>query len=222
MSNNPRHILYRFQATSIKISIMLMTVFLFAGCGEEEKIDKLAELFQNPANLVLPLGLTAPDAISEVTAIVDIDLQKWLGTWYQLAHIPAWFDIFCDGGTIANYSLDTTGDVIVDNSCVDPAGDIQHQIGRAKILDSQQPGQLAVAFFGQEPEESGANYWILYRSANYDFAVVGHPQREFGWILSRNPVAKQSQIDLAATILVSYGYNLADFVLTDQRANIEQ
>ena len=193
---------------------------LLAACGSADNTDANQEAQFNPALLTLSSVAGAVTEVNPIAAVSDLDIDRWLGRWYQTARIPAWFDTFCVGGTIAEYGLDATGDVTVHNSCVDRNGDVQEQFGLAKIADADKPGQLTVAFFGLDPAQFGANYWVLYRSDDYSFAIVGEPELEYGWVLSRTPTVTQSQIDLAAVVLSSFGYDVLDFELEDQSYNI--
>ena len=55
--------------------------------------------------------------------------------------------------------------------------------GKARLPDPRYPAKLEVSFFWPV----WADYWILEVGPNYEYAVVGHPSRDYLWILSRVP-----------------------------------
>lgn len=117
----------------------------------------------------------------ETVEAVDLDL--YLGTWYEIASYPQSFQEGCTA-TTADYSLDDDGGVVVENRCrigsVD--GDEDVAFGRARVADAT-GAKLEVSFFGP----FWADYWVIDLGADYEYAVVGHPSREYLWVLSRSP-----------------------------------
>ena len=182
----------------MQILVFVLGTIFMAGCGSEPSPV-------NPPQLELAEPEGEIDVLDQMEPVRELDLQRWLGRWYQVAHIPAWFDAFCVAGTTAEYSLNATGDIRVENGCFDADGELETQTGVAKVTNPTQPSKLSVAFFGLDPAEFGANYWVLYRSDAYDYAVVGEPGRDFGWVLSRSPGITQDQLDLAALVLTRQG-----------------
>jgi len=60
------------------------------------------------------------------------------------------------------------------------------------------------------------DYWIIGLDENYEYAVIGHPDRKYGWILSRTSKLSKDKLDEAFEILERNGYNPKDFVMTVQ------
>lgn len=113
-----------------------------------------------------------------------VDLQKYMGTWYEIASFPNWFQQDCTG-TTANYSLNSDHTVTVINKCFKSnlTGKEITANGTAYVPDPTTNSKLKVSFFGP----FYGDYWIIELGANYDYAVVGHPNRKYLWILSRIP-----------------------------------
>lgn len=118
-----------------------------------------------------------------------VDLQRYLGTWYEIATIPQRFQKGCVGVT-AHYSLRPNGSIDVVNVCRKETLDaIPRSIrGKAWIVDKTTNAKLKVRFFWP----FAGDYWIIELDKDYQWAVVGHPDRTYYWILSRTP-----QMDLA-------------------------
>ncbi len=118
----------------------------------------------------------------ELTVVPSVDLDRYLGTWYEIASYPAWFQRNCTAVT-AEYSLREDGRIKVVNSCRKGAldGKLKQAKGRAKVVDAQSNAKLKVSFFGP----FWGDYWIIDLDPEYRWAVVGEPKRKYLWILSR-------------------------------------
>ncbi len=117
--------------------------------------------------------------------VPKVDLDRYLGRWYEIARIDHSFQKGCIDST-ADYSLREDGDIKVINSCrkVSPEGKISSIEGRARVLDKDTNAWLKVQFFW--PFEG--DYVIIdLDDSNYSYAVVGHPSRDYLWVLSRFP-----------------------------------
>lgn len=113
-----------------------------------------------------------------------VDVQKYLGTWFEIATIPQRFQKGCVGVT-ARYSLRDDGDIEVINACRKETlnGKARSIRGKAWIVDKTTNAKLKVRFFWP----FSGDYWIIELDDDYEWAVVGHPNRKYYWILSRAP-----------------------------------
>lgn len=119
-----------------------------------------------------------------VQTVETVDLDRYVGTWYEIASFPQRFQEGC-AGTTAEYSFDDDGGIRVVNRCFDEAltGPERVAEGRARLPDPSAPARLEVSFFGP----FWGDYWVLDLDDDYQFAVVGHPGRDYLWVLSRTP-----------------------------------
>ncbi|OQX29492.1 MAG: hypothetical protein B0D92_03450 [Spirochaeta sp. LUC14_002_19_P3] len=116
--------------------------------------------------------------------VESVDINRYLGTWYEIAAFPQWFQLDCTG-TTATYSLLDDGSIQVVNKCHKKTldGRVNKAVGRARVVDVKSNAKLEVSFFGPV----WGDYWIIDLGADYEYAVVGHPSRDYLWILSRTP-----------------------------------
>jgi apolipoprotein D and lipocalin family protein len=138
-------------------------------------------------------------------AVVDeVDLDRYLGTWFEIASYPAWFAKNCTGVT-ADYSLREGGGISVVNRCYKGAldGKLKEARGRAKVVDPETNAKLKVSFFGP----FWGNYWILELDPDYQWVVVGEPKRKYLWILSRTPSLDKETLDEILSRLPEKGYS---------------
>jgi apolipoprotein D and lipocalin family protein len=113
--------------------------------------------------------------------VSHVDLEKYLGKWYEIAHLRFRFEDDCTDIT-ATYRLSEDGNVSVLNECLRD-GKLKRAKGKAKVVDMNTGAKLKVTFFWP----FSADYWIIDLGKDYDYAVVGTPNRKYLWILSRTP-----------------------------------
>jgi len=136
--------------------------------------------------------LTAPDSVPgppPVTTVPGVDLERYAGLWHEIARIPNRFQDQCAGGTTAEYTLREDGRLDVVNRCRREDGEWDQAEGVAKVSDDGDRTRLKVSFvsfLGWRP--FWGDYWIIGLDDDYRWAVVGTPDREYGWILAREPV----------------------------------
>ena len=153
----------------------------------------------------------------QLVTVKQVDLKKYIGLWYEIAKIPNSFQDHCAYGTTAKYKIDDDGDIIVTNSCYDDEGKIDVAEGLAKVVDKNTNTKLEVSFFsilGIRP--FWGDYWIIGLDDNYQWAVIGTPNRKYGWVLSRTPSLPDSTMENIFKLLKSQYYNPEDFELSKQ------
>ena len=162
--------------------------------------------------LAASLGLAHPalagyrDMSKPIGVVTNLDLNRYLGKWYEIARYPNRWERGCQGVT-AEYGLNADGSVKVVNTCRQgaPNGPAEVAEGVATVVA---PGKLEVSFVPWLPFAKG-DYWVLHVDAGYSFAVVGDPSGKTGWILSRSPQMSKAKYDKALSVLQGMGYDTA-------------
>jgi apolipoprotein D and lipocalin family protein len=166
------------------------------------------------------LGILALSFDSCASSTVDrkletvpyVDLQRYTGTWYEIARYPNRFQRSCDRDTTANYTLRPDGKITVVNACRTGEGKLKRAKGTAKVADRSSNAKLKVTFFWP----FYGNYWIIDLDPEYQYAVVGEPSRKYLWILSRSPVMDVAQYERITQKIVSAGYDPSKLIRTRQ------
>jgi apolipoprotein D and lipocalin family protein len=154
----------------------------------------------------MTMSSTAANATAKPLEVVPrVDLQRYLGTWYEIATIPQRFEKGCVGVT-AEYLLGKGGDIQVVNTCREGAldGKVRTARGRARVVDKTTNAKLKVTFFWP----FSGPYWIIGLDENYKWAIVGHPDRTYLWILSRSPQMDDALYDELLKSIADKGYDL--------------
>lgn len=92
--------------------------------------------------------------------------------------------------------------------------------GRARRASDDEPNsklkvRFAPAFLAFLPFVWG-DYWVIDLSPEYTYAVVGEPNRNYLWILSRTPTLPDSTIQGILSRMRSQGYDVSGLVFTKQ------
>ena len=128
-----------------------------------------------------------PESTPLVT-VPAVDLDRYTGRWYEIAKIPNRFQRQCVSDTSANYARNADGTIAVVNHCRTTDGRFDEAHAIARVADSGTNAKLQVSFFsllGWRP--IWGDYWVLALGPDYEYAVVGEPGRQYGWILARTP-----------------------------------
>ena len=153
---------------------------------------------------------------TEPITVNHVDLERYIGLWYEIARIPNRFQKNCIGNTTAMYSLNEDGTIKVVNSC-EEEDETNSAEGIAKVVDKKTNSKLEVSFvsiFGINL--FWGDYWIIGLDEDYSYAVVGTPNRKYGWILGRSKTLPEEKLDEVYSILEKNGYNPQDFKNTRQ------
>jgi apolipoprotein D and lipocalin family protein len=142
--------------------------------------------------------------------VPHVDLQKYLGKWYEIAHLPAKFEEGCSDIT-ATYGLSKDGSVTVLNECK-RNGKVKLAKGKAKVVDKDSGAKLKVTFFWP----FYGDYWIIKLGDNYDYAVVGTPNHKYLWILNRTPKMDDKLFSQLKEFAKSKGFDLENLIITSQ------
>ena len=134
------------------------------------------------AALFLTLQSSCTGTPEGVTVVTDFEIDRYLGTWYEIARLDHSFERGLSAVT-ADYSLRDDGGVrVVNRGYNKQSGEWDEAVGKAYFVGTSDIGQLKVSFFG--PFYGGYNIIELDKS-DYQYSLVAGPDRDYLWILSR-------------------------------------
>ena len=143
--------------------------------------------------------------------VAHVEPARYAGTWYEIASFPQRFQRGCTA-TTATYTLRGDGGLDVLNRCRKGSLDGEEKFarGRARIVDRATNAKLEVSFF----RPFWGDYWIIGLDNDYQWAVVGSPDRDYLWILSRTPVLEQAGFEQAKARAEANGFDVSRLVQT--------
>lgn len=125
-----------------------------------------------------------------VKTIASLDVPRYLGTWYEIAKFPNWFQKKCVSNAKAVYTAKPDGNLRVLNSCKTAGGETSEAEGSARQIGAKDSPKLEVRFapdwLSFLPMVWG-DYWVIDLDPQYQVAAVSDPRREYLWVLSRTP-----------------------------------
>ncbi|HTN62376.1 MAG TPA: lipocalin family protein [Devosia sp.] len=152
--------------------------------------------------------------IKAVTAIPKLDLNRYLGRWYEICRLPLKWEDETATDITANYSLNDRGKVKVDNRCFDENGKPSGSVGEATPVDDTN-ARLKVTFLPKYirwiPFTAG-DYWVLKLDPDYTTALVGTPDRKCLWLLSREPNLSDYVIQNYLEVANTQGFDLSQLI----------
>ncbi|TVP56063.1 MAG: lipocalin [Halomonadaceae bacterium] len=140
--------------------------------------------------------------------VAQLDVERYLGTWNQLAAIPQIFTLQCARNVQAQYGLIDATAISVINTCQTWLRRTSRIEGFALVLDTETNAQLRVEF-PSVPFSAGeeVNYVVTYIDEDYTWALVGDPERSSGFVLARDKHFSREQWQEVRQIVEARGYN---------------
>jgi apolipoprotein D and lipocalin family protein len=168
---------------------------------------------------IASVGSAQDTAKQPLKVVPDVDLSRYVGTWYEIARLPNSFQSKCVSNVTATYTLLDDGDILVVNRCRKENGEIQEAKGLAKLAtkdgsNSKLKVRFAPAILSFLPFVWG-NYWIILLAPDYSYAVIGEPDRRYLWILSRTPSMVEPILQGILEEVKQNGYELSGLVRTN-------
>ena len=173
--------------------------------------------------LLMGIGASQANALQgdqSVKTIVALDVPRYLGTWYEIAKFPNWFQKKCVGNTKAVYTAKPDGNLRVLNSCKTAGGETSEAEGAARQIGAKDSPRLEVRF---APEWLSflplvwGDYWVIDLDPQYQVAAVSDPRREYLWVLSRTPQLDPRVYEELLQRLKQQQFDIQKLELTSQK-----
>ena len=166
-------------------------------------------------SLMLCIGTPARGAEAvALPTVTSVDLNRYVGEWYEISRLPMWFERNCVSDITATYTQRADGRLDVLNRCKTQSGFISAR-GVAEIPDPAHPGELRVRFapdwLAWIPVVWG-DYWILELDPDYRWVMVGAPSRNYLWILSRTPALDAATVNRLKQDAVKLGFDVEPMI----------
>lgn len=152
----------------------------------------------------------------DLPTVSHFNLEKYLGTWYEITRLPMKHQPEDSTDISAVYSLKDDGKVRVQNRCLDEKRELDEAIAEGTVVDAEN-GKLEVSFLPEGlrwiPFTKG-DYWVLKIDEQYQTALVGEPNKKYLWLLHRDTTLDDVTTKEYLRYAESIGYDLTDLIHT--------
>lgn len=159
------------------------------------------------------------DTKNDVATVARLDLDRYLGTWFEICRLPLKWEDADASDITASYTLADDGKIGVENRCIGADGKPDRAIGVAVPQDATN-ARLKVSFLTQYlrwiPFTEG-DYWVLAVAPDYSVALVGTPDRKHLWLLARSAALPADVVDNYLAVARSQGFDL-DRLITPRQS----
>lgn len=156
-----------------------------------------------------------------VRTVEQVDLDRYVGEWFEIARLPNRFQQQCVSDVRATYARRPDGRIDVVNGCSKADGTTTEARGVARVADARSSAKLKVRFapgvLSFLPFVWG-DYWIIGLADDYSWAVVGAPSRKYLWVLSRTPQLDPGRYAAALEAAKANGFDISRLSRTAQPA----
>lgn len=139
-------------------------------------------------------GIVAKKTKKPLVTAPAVDLQRYAGTWYEIARLPEKYEKDCASDVTATYEPTIDGGLRIVNRCRRRDGSVKRAIGRAEVVDADTNAKLRVSFAPQLLDALPfvwSDYYVMDVASDYSSAVVGTPDRSHLWLLAREPTVSE-------------------------------
>lgn len=171
-------------------------------------------------SILVALAMASASLWAETKKPLDLvpalDLQRYLGRWYEVARYQHGFEKTLVGAT-AEYALRDDGKVSVLNSGFKKTLDGKYTDVKAVAWrpNDAVPGALKVKFFGLFTSD----YLVFgLDDVDYQWALVGNNSRKYLWFLSRTPEVAPELLEKMKGMAEAQGYDLSRLYIVPQKA----
>lgn len=159
------------------------------------------------------------DSGKDVVAVPRVDLQRYLGSWFEICRLPLKWEDAEASDISATYSEIADGRIRVENRCLDKDGKPDRSIGVA-VPQDETNAKLKVSFLPEYlrwiPFTQG-DYWILAIAPDYSVALIGTPDREHLWLIARSAAVATETVENYLAVAKSQGFTL-DRLITPRQS----
>ncbi|XP_068653449.1 temperature-induced lipocalin-1-like [Aristolochia californica] len=158
-------------------------------------------------------------APKEMEVVKGLDLQRYMGRWYEIASFPSLFQPKNGVNTRATYNLNEDGTVHVLNETWTDGKRGYIQGSAYKADPKSDEAKLKVKFylppfFPLIPVVG--DYWVLFIDEDYQYALIGQPSRKYLWVLCRQTHLDEEIYNELVQRAIDEGYDVKKLHKTPQ------
>ncbi|WP_029921737.1 lipocalin family protein [Nevskia soli] len=170
-----------------------------------------------PAVLCACVGAPAnpnPRAAAPLALAPAVDLPRFMGRWYVIANIP----YFAEAGYVGSYvEYAQRPDGDIDDLYFGRKGSFENPLEKKELKDSVVAGSNNAEWRASPVWPVSFSYLILYVDPAYQYALVGYPERKWGWVFARSPEIDDATYHRLLAEFDRQGYDTSRFLRVPQQ-----
>lgn len=151
------------------------------------------------------------------SAVEKVELDRYLGVWYEIARKPTSLEKKCVRDVTASYTLNEYANMLIEHRCLDANHQQLKLLGEGYAVNEPWYSKFKISFL---PESirwlplAQRDYWILKLDPDYQMVLIGAPDRQHLWVLARQPHPDPELLKLYLAHAKSLGYDLNNLIYT--------
>ena len=168
-------------------------------------------------------GASAQATRPPVVAVQQLDLDRYMGQWFEIARMPNSHERDCAADVVTTYQRISETAVDVATACRHADGEEERMEVIARVRDTVSKAKLELRY---APRALGwipfvwDDYWVLDVAPTYAYALVGEPGRESLWILARTPRLDDATYDQLVAAAAAQGFDTGKLARTPQSGRL--
>lgn len=169
---------------------------------------------RNSLFVTLAVLLGACGSREPLPTVEHVDLQRFMGEWYVIAHIPTFLEDEAYNA-IEAYALEDDGTIATTFTFREGGfdGEPKRYTPRGFVRDEDSNALWGMRFVWPIKAE----YRIVYLDADYTVTIVGRSKRDYVWLMARTPEIAQPRYEELVDRIGAMGYDLTELRRVPQR-----
>ena len=163
--------------------------------------------------LVLTVLLSACASHPPMETVDHVDLERYMGDWYVIAHIPT-FPERNAYNAIERYELNDDG--TIDTTFTFRRGGFdgrEREMNPTGFVRSENNAEWGMQFIWPIKGE----FLVIYLDEDYQYTIIGRTRRDYVWIMAREPEMDEAEYQRLVDFLAERGYDTDDLRKVPQR-----
>jgi apolipoprotein D and lipocalin family protein len=149
-----------------------------------------------------------PIADAPLKLAPNVDLDRYMGRWYIIANVP----YFAERGFVGSYvEYSKRADGDIDDIFFGHKKTFDSELTRAALKDYVVEGTHNAKWRASPFWPIYFSYPIIYVDADYQYALIGYPDKSWGWIFARSPQMSDAKYQDLLQHFAAQGYDISTF-----------
>ncbi|WP_299770962.1 lipocalin family protein [uncultured Pseudoteredinibacter sp.] len=149
--------------------------------------------------------LSACQSHPPLKTVENLDLQRFMGDWYVIAHIPTWPERNASKA-IESYHLNDDGSVDTVFTFTEVGDTKQKTMTATGFPDASSNYSIwGMQFFWPIK----ADYRVVYIDSDYQHTIVARNKRDYLWVMSRKPCISSQKMKELTAFSEKLGYDMS-------------